>query len=90
MAFKDTLSSEETFPLSLVQNYYFSNFPSEVLGGLYISNFVSGDFVSKQLSMQISWDHLAPSSCMTGHFYCYVSLPSYNSTILDEAVLANG
>lgn len=48
MAFKDTLSSEENFPLSLVQNYYFSNFPSEVLGGLYISNFVSGDFVSKQ------------------------------------------
>lgn len=33
MAFKDTLSSEENFPLSLVQNYYFSNFPSEVLGG---------------------------------------------------------
>lgn len=47
-AFKDTLSSEENFPLSLVQNYYFSNFPSEVLGGLYISNFFSGDFVSKQ------------------------------------------
>jgi len=41
----DTLSSEETFPLSLVQNYYFGNFPSEVLG--YCTH-QTGDLVSKQ------------------------------------------
>lgn len=30
-SFKATLSSEETFPLSLVQNCYFGHFPPEVL-----------------------------------------------------------
>lgn len=49
-SFKATLSSEETFPLSLVQNCYFGHFPPEVLGDcIYKTLFLETFFQSSKI-----------------------------------------
>lgn len=79
VTFRDILNSEETFPLSLVQNYYFGIFQSSVVFGDCLQTVKYANILSP----------VAPS-CMTEDFCCYVSLQSPKSTILDQAMLANG